>query len=111
MDDGRNAQEGMLMRLGKYAKLPVERKRYTVDYNEWLDEGETILAVVPYVEGVADDFYVDGIVVGTSGRDIVFFVSGGYEGKSYNLVIEITTSGEQIKSDHIIFVVQSDGLA
>ena len=30
------------MRLGSFVKSPVERKRYTIDYSDWLDTGETV---------------------------------------------------------------------
>lgn len=98
------------MRLAKFAKSPNDRKRYTVNYDEWLDVGETITNIATSTDEVVlpedGGFYVDGVIAGPGGRDIIMFVSGGFSGFSYDIQIEITTSGAQVKSDFITFVIK-----
>jgi len=95
------------MRIGKFRKDPADRKRYVVDYADWLNQStvETIVGVTMQGNYPADDFYVDGYTVDTGGLQVIFYVSGGVSGTSYDAYITITTSLAQIKEDFITFVV------
>ena len=93
------------MRAGKFRKSDADRKRYVVDYTDWLNVGETITSVDATGSVPVDAFYVDGYVVDTGAKAVVFYVSGGIPGSSYDVRIVVTTSLQQIKEDFITFVV------
>jgi len=93
------------MQIGKFRKAVADRKKYTVDYVNWLESDETITAVAASVPAPADDFYVDMFVVDTTGKLVVFYVSGGLSSGEYRVVVKITTSENQIKEDWVTFVV------
>lgn len=93
------------MRIGKFRKAPADRKRYIVDYTDWLNEGETITLVTATGNVAGDNFYVDGYIVNAGGKEVTFYVSGGVSEKSYDVTIKITTSLQQIKEDFVTFVV------
>lgn len=94
------------MRLGKFAKAPDDRKRYTITYTDWLDAGETIENVEFTVDN--DTLTVDGDEINGDGNIVSFFVSGGDDGVTYNVLVEIETSGGQIKEDLVLFAVQAN---
>lgn len=95
------------MRLQKFTKRPGERKRYSVDYSEWLDAGELVASatysVTPATTPVME---VDAATLGDPATSIIFFVIGGVEGTNYELEIRIITSGGQVKEDTILYVVR-----
>lgn len=95
------------MRIGKFAKAPGDRKKYTVDYSQWLDNQELITDVQSFVPDDEFGIYVDGLLVSTDGKSLDMFVSGGQESVSYDLGLRIETSGNQIKDDYITFVVRN----
>lgn len=96
------------MRLGNFSKTPAERKRYAIDYSEWLDTGETVTArtftVTPV--NVTTPFLVDASSINAAGTVLTFFVSGGANNTTYTVDVQITTSGGQIKEDTIIYTVR-----
>ena len=93
------------MRIAKFRKSPGDRKRYEVNYEDWLNEGE-ILTNVTMTGNIADDaFFVDGFVVDEDGKEVIFYVSGGLAGITYEVGITIQTSLQQVKDDTIAFVV------
>jgi hypothetical protein len=93
------------MRIGKFRKDPTDRKRYIIDYTDWLNETETISTVTATGNVVDDNFFVDGYIVNTGGKEVIFYVSGGLSGKEYDVTIKITTSLQQIKEDYVTYVV------
>jgi hypothetical protein len=95
----------MRMRLGKFRKAPADRKRYVVDYTDWLNDNETITDVAASGNVEEDEFYVDGYVVDPNGREVVFFVSGGKCGGEYDVTITVDTTLTQTKEDYVTFVV------
>lgn len=92
------------MRLGHFQKTPAERKRYAVDYVNWLDTGET-LAAYQFTITPANAVAVTSPTI-SSGTKLVFFVEGGASGKQYSVDIRVTTSGNQIKEDTILYTVR-----
>lgn len=95
------------MKLGKFTKTSVERKRYALDYSDWLDTGETVSSVVFAVTPAgATPLVVDANSISASGTTVVFFVNYGATGTTYTLDVQITTSGGQIKEDQILFAVK-----
>lgn len=93
------------MRIGKFRKAPADRKRYVVDYTDWLNDNELVTTVSVTGNVPSDNFFVDGYIVDTGGKEIIFFVSGGVSGEEYVVTITINTDLGQIKEDWVTFVV------
>lgn len=95
------------MKLARFTKAPGERKRYTIDYSDWLDTGETISTVTflpsPIQTGGLE---VDAYSIATPATSVVFFANFGIDGTTYTLNVTITTSGGQTKEDQILFSVR-----
>jgi len=96
------------MNLGKYFKSPDERKRYSIDYTDWLDTGEQLSAVTFEVIPVdADPVAIDGIAIETGNKSVVFYASAGLDGKSYKAIATMTTSGGQVKEDTVQYTIKA----
>lgn len=95
------------MRLGSFIKTPAERKRYSIDYSEWLDTGETLSTVTMEVTPSTGTvpFVVDAI--SSNNTVVVFFVNGGDNAKQYTIDVKATTSGGQLKEDTVLFTVRN----
>jgi hypothetical protein len=94
--------------LGKFFKGPDERKRYSIDYSDWLDTGEQLSNVTFEVTPVdADPVLIDGIAIETGAIVVAFYASRGLDGKSYKAVATATTSGGQVKEDTIQYTVKA----
>jgi len=91
--------------LGKYYKTPTERKRYMVDYDDWLDINETVDSIV-FAVTPAGELEVDAFSINVNGRAVVFFVDGGDNLNDYVVNVKATTSGGQLKEDDILFDVR-----
>lgn len=95
------------MRLGSFTKTPAERKRYAIDYSEWLDISETLTTVTFAVTpATTPAFVVDAVSTNAANTVVVFFVSGGVNTKQYTVDVKATTSGGQIKEDTVLFTVR-----
>jgi hypothetical protein len=94
------------MALGQYTKTPGERKRYSVDYYDWLDQGERIFGVT-FETYVTDGFEVDAFQIDPDGTRVIFFVSGGLDDTAYTVNVKMTTTGGQVKEDEILFVIEA----
>lgn len=93
------------MLLAKKTKAPTDRKRYVVDYDDWLDTGETLSTVTYSVDsGTAT---VDGDSIAGDGKSAIFFINDGEVSTTFNVLIQATTSVGQVKNDHIEFVVSA----
>ena len=92
------------MRLGSFTKTPAERKRYAVDYTDWLDITESLqnvtFAVTP---ATTTPFVVDAVSTNPANTTVVFFVSGGDTGKQYTVDVKAYTTGGQTKEDIVLF--------
>lgn len=93
------------MRIGKFRKAPADRKRYVVDYKDWLNDNEEISDGVVAGSVPEDGFYVDGFLVDNSNREVIFYVSGGLSGVEYTVTITVDTTLQQTKEDWVTFVV------
>jgi hypothetical protein len=92
--------------LAKFTKHPEDKKRYSVDYSKWLDNGETIATVFIWVTpDTTSNFSVPFNQIDNTGTKVSFFVDGGNDRETYSVVIKMTTSAGQVKIDHITFVV------
>lgn len=96
------------MNLAKFYKAAAERKRYSVDYTDWLDTGETVSSVsfgVSPSTGTTP-LEIDAHTISTDGLQVVFFAALGDDGATYTITITIQTSGGQVKEDSIVFIVK-----
>lgn len=95
------------MKLANFIKSPLERKRYTIDYTDWLDEGETVqsitFSVTPSTSSILE---VDAYSIAVGGLSVVFFANYGVLGTVYTVEVLMTTSGGQIKEDEILFTIR-----
>jgi len=96
------------MILGKYFKAPDERKRYSINYTDWLDTGELLSLVTFEVTPVdADPVVIDGITIESGEKSVVFYAAGGIDGKSYKAIATTTTTGGQVKEDTVQYTVKA----
>lgn len=96
------------MPLSKYVKAEGERKRYSIDYSDWLDTGETLDAVAFAVLSpvTVPPLVVDDVMVEPSATGVQYYVSGGLDGKTYEVQATASTSGGQEKVDTVLFTVR-----
>ena len=95
------------MRLGSFVKTPIERKRYAIDYSEWLDTSETLATIVYTIPATTTPpLVVDATSIDSGNTIAVFFINGGLNGRQYTVEVVATTSGGQIKEDTILFTVR-----
>lgn len=96
------------MRLAKFTKQPSERKRYVVNYTDWLDTGETLTDVTFSVSPTTTSpLLVDASALSTDNRSVSLFVSGGLHAQNYEVTMVATTSGGQIKEDELFFSIRT----
>jgi hypothetical protein len=96
------------MPLGKFLKTPVEVKRYSIEYDEWLDTGEYISNITfQIVSQNTGTLVVAPNTVQQNAKALVFFVSGGNAGQNYEVALTMTTTGNQVKQDTITFQVKA----
>lgn len=96
------------MKLGIFTKTPVERKRYSLDYSDWLDTGETITERMFSVSPIANSssLTIDASLISGDGKSLSFFVSLGEDDVTYTVDVQITTSTGQVKEDQVLFAVK-----
>lgn len=97
------------MAIAKYVKAASDRKRYQIDYTDWLDTGEAVSGVVFSVEdnAVAPVLVVDDIMVLPTGLGVQYYISGGINGKTYRVLPNLTTTqGPQTKLDEIFVTIR-----
>lgn len=96
------------MRIARYVKSAGERKRYTIDYTDWLDTGELVTGVVFSVLDVTvPPVVVDGVQTLPSGAGVQYYVAGGVNGNDYSVLATLTTTlGPQIRVDEVVIVVR-----
>ena len=99
------------MKIGNFTKTPVERKRYAIDYSNWLDVAETLVSVIftatPTSGTPITPIIVDASSFTTGNTVLVYFVSFGDLGINYILDVRITTSAGQVKEDTVSYSVKS----
>lgn len=98
------------MALVKYIKAAGERKRYQIDYTNWLDTGEKAASVVFTVlnNTTATPLIVDGVAVLPTGLAVQYYVAGGVDGTTYNVLATMTSNSteSQIKNDSVLFTIR-----
>jgi len=98
------------MAIAKYFKAATDRKRYQIDYTDWLDTGELVTNVAFSITDntAAPVLVVDNIAVLPTGLGVQYYVSGGIDGVTYEIVAVLTTntSPSQIKTDEILVTIR-----
>lgn len=96
------------MPAARYVKAPAEKKRYQLDYSDWLDTSEQVSGAVFSVDKVtAPPLVVDGVQVMPNGTGVQYYISGGVDGAAYNVIVTMTTTvGPQVKEDDIFVSVR-----
>lgn len=96
------------MAIAKYVKAATDRKRYQIDYTEWLDTGEQVSSVAFTVPiNTTPPLVVDDIMVLPTGLGVQYYVSGGVDGNTYRVLADLTTNqGPQLKLDEIFVTVR-----
>lgn len=98
-----------MARIGKYIKSQTERKRYQIDYSNWLDTGEAVLSVAFNIalNTGSNPLVVDGIQVLPTALGVQYYISGGLDGTTYEIDATLTTTtGPQIREDAIIVTIK-----
>lgn len=88
--------------LARFTKDAVERKRYTVDYESWLDTGEYLVdfAIIVAPDSTPE-LVADGAYASPDNFMITTYVGGGTRGVVYTLMFIATTNQGQVKRDDI----------
>jgi hypothetical protein len=97
------------MARAKYIKAAGERKRYQIDYTDWLDTGEQVTGVVFSVlnNTTLTPLVVDDVQILASFLGVQYYVSGGVDGVTYEVLATLTTTiGPQIREDAILFTIR-----
>lgn len=97
--------------LAKYVKQPGERKRYQINYVNWLDTGEAVQGVVFSVDKLTSPpLVVDDVMPTPDGLGVQYYVSGGVNGTQYVVTATLSTNtGPQVKEDEIYFSIREQG--
>lgn len=94
----------MSTRSARLTQTPSERKRYVLDWDTQLSDGEIVLDIdvtitSPTNAPVSPALVIDGITIGPGGRQAVFYASGGADTHTYEVQFFATTSIAQELED------------
>ncbi len=94
--------------LAKYVKQPGERKRYQINYVNWLDTGESVVSVAFSIDkATSPPLVVDDVQVTPDAKGVQYYVEGGINNTQYVVTATLTTSsGPQVKEDEIYFSIR-----
>jgi hypothetical protein len=93
--------------LGRNIIQVVERKRYYVDCDVWLAEGEVLVGIAATVD--SGDAICDGVKIDQTNRGFYYYVSNASINDLFNIIFEQTTSFGQRQFDHVQFQVGTNG--
>ena len=92
-------------KMGRFRQRASETITFSVSYDLWLDRSDSIAAILPFSVAVIADasLGVDtppAITAQTiNGREILFQLSGGFDGSKYEITTSIQTTSGEIKID------------
>ena len=77
------------------------RRKYIVDYSQWLDTGITLTA------GTATTTSLTATVdtVSHTNTTLIFFANGGALNEIFTVVLQVTDSNSEVKNDTVEFFV------
>ncbi len=79
-----------------------DKRKFTIDYSDWLDEGTTIVGFAVFSDTA--DLVVSGVVRNPTGT-VAFYVSGGTVGEQVTLSLSMNDTRSNIKNDTILLTV------
>lgn len=89
------------MQLARKAHTVGDRRRYIVDYSEWLSSGVTVLSAV--VTSSSATATVD--TESATADKVIFFVSGGVLNETFTVSVAMTNTKAEVKHDTVDFFV------
>lgn len=92
------------MLLARYRQTTQDLRRYIVDLDDWLADGETI--TVLDVTGPEAVTIENVAVIPTENRSFQLYLGGGTAGSTHRIACIAETSEGQIRADHIELIVQ-----
>lgn len=97
-----------MSQLGKYFLSPTERKRYSIDYSDWLDQAELVADPVTFevTPSTGNPVVVDGYSLNPNGTSIVFYATGGDPG-AFKVSVNMATTGGQVRVDTVQYTVKA----
>ena len=97
------------MKIGRFKQTPIEHRRYTVDYSQWLDIGETLSGTSTIVADHVDVVPLTAVSVNyiNGNTGITFLLSGGDDEEDYRVDITSPTTYGQIKEDYMFVEVRT----
>jgi len=87
------------MRVGTVTQQPNERKWYSIDYREALDDGDAITAVL------GTTVTPSGLAVSPTLPDefrVRLFLQGGVDGTTYKITVQVETAGGEVFEDELV---------
>ena len=90
------------MKLGTVTQQPAERLSYTIDYGEFLTDGDNVQTAA----AAADDPELIVNTVTVVDPRVRFWVTGGINGKQYKVTVDVTTADGRILQDEVIFKIK-----
>lgn len=93
--------------LGAFTQTSIERKRYRIDYSDWLNDGELLQAIsFASVPSSPTPAAVDAYAIDADQEHVTIFVSGGVDLNKYKILVTADTTFGQRKEDEVIFNVR-----
>ena len=89
--------------IASFKKQPVERLDYNVDYEPWLDSGDSLSEVTTSVSPAGELAVFSSAIIG---KRIQLWISDGVDKKTYKVTVTVTTSAGRIKQDEVSFSVK-----
>lgn len=90
------------MKLGTVTQQPAERLSYTIDYSQFLTDGDNVQTATAAVSPVG--LTVDTVSV--LDPRVRFFVEGGTTGVRYKVTINVETADGRQLQDELIFKIK-----
>lgn len=90
------------MKLGTFSKQPVEIKDYDIDYTKWMPAGDAIQSVTAAIAPT-------GLTMGSvlvNGLVVKIWLSGGTNGSTYKITVNVTTTGGRLQQDEFFIKVK-----
>jgi len=97
------------MLLRRVGQQPNEKRRYIIDYEPFLQTGETLSTVSTVVTETTGIESSPTLIVSSSSIELpssqraILFVSGGVDGAMYKIDVTVTTSLGQTREDELEF--------
>lgn len=90
------------MKLGTVTQQPAERLSYTIDYSQFLTDGDNVQTATAAVSPAG--LTVDTVSV--LDPRVRFFVEGGTTGERYKVTVNVNTADGRQLQDELIFKIK-----